>query len=257
MKNFKYVPTNCPSCDSVLEWSKTGVDLYCVNDDCWDKKLYQMDHYLVSHDVEEMTYTTLHTIGVFELEELYELNDFDLIEIDGIGPKKAQTIMTQIKNTLTTTPDKLLKSFGIHGVGSTASKDICDHFDAFDHIWDASQEDFENIGGIGSITSESLVIGLKRVRGFYDFLLGQGLSFQTQDVTLKGKVFTLTGKSDIKRNDITKMIVAQGGCVKGVSKSSSYVVTNDVTSKSGKMKKAHQYGIEILSYDQLYEMIGA
>ena len=28
------VPTHCPTCKSVLDWSDTETDLYCINDDC-------------------------------------------------------------------------------------------------------------------------------------------------------------------------------------------------------------------------------
>lgn len=255
-KNTVKLPSWCPSCHAELSWSDSHIHLVCTSDDCYDKKLYHMENFLLSLGVEEMTYNTLLTIGVQDIPDLYELSDFELIEIDGIGPKKAQTILTQIKNTLITTPDKLLKSFGLDGVGNTSSKDITDKYESFEDLFDVSMVDFMTINGIGIITAKNLVEGLKKFRGLYDFLKEKGLTFQVMDTSMKGVIFTLTGKSDIKRNDLTKMITSQGGSVKGVSKSSSYVVTNDTSSTTGKMKKAIQHNIKVITYDELYDMLG-
>ena len=254
------IPTQCPSCGVDLCLSESGVDIMCMNFDCFDKKLYQVEHYLDSHGVEEMSYATLKLIGITDIRDLYNLHDFELIEMDGIGPKKASTILTQIQNTLKTSPDNLLRSFGINGIGRTASKDITDRW-SLNELFTLRDEEFKQLDGIGDVLSKNLVNGLIDNKGLYEFLLSAGLTFKEQGDTLKGVYFTLTGKSDIKRNDLQKMIVEQGGMVKSVTKKTSYVVTNNITSKTGKMKKSHNYiskgqDIKIITYPELYELLG-
>ena len=56
------------------------------------------------------------------------------------------------------------------------------------------------------------------------------------------------------RNELKAFIESQGGKVaSAVSGSTSYLINNDVTSTSGKNKKAQQLGIAIISEDDFLE----
>ncbi len=245
----------CPSCDNTLVWTNTKVDLICDNPKCAAQVLCKIEHFLVSHDVEEMGIPTIKQIGVDSIEDLFELDEFDLIGLDGIGSRKSSIILNQIKKVLKTTPDKLLKSFGVSGIGGTISKVLIDKWD-FDTLFTLTEADFISIDGIGDILASNIVIGLQNNIKLYKYLLSKGLVFKEQSTSLKGTIFTFTGKSEFKRNDLIKMVDSVGGSVKGISKKTNYLVTNDVDSQSGKAKKARQYGIEIITYDNLMEMIG-
>lgn len=250
------IPKHCPSCGEVLGETSTGVDLLCHNEDCPDRILFKIEHFLLAHDVEEVTYVTLKRLGVTCIEDLYTLNEFDISSIEGMGMKRAKTILEQIDKTLKTTPEKLLQSFGIAGIGSTVSKDIIGRFQDFDKLFDLTVDDFIGVNGIGRVLAGNLVHYLKKYKGLYQFLLGKGLKFEEKESNkLQGKLLTLTGKSDINRNDLTKMIVANGGIVKGISKNVDLLVTNDINSNSSKTKKAKQYGIEIITYEDLLNII--
>ena len=69
----------------------------------------------------------------------------------------------------------------------------------------------------------------------------------------EGLTFVVTG--DVhhykNRNELKAYIESQGGKVTGsVSKSTSYLINNDVTSTSGKNQKAHQLGTPIQFIDK-------
>lgn len=56
------------------------------------------------------------------------------------------------------------------------------------------------------------------------------------------------------RNELKAYIQSQGGKVTGsVSKSTSFLINNDVTSTSSKNAKAQQLGIPIISEDEFIE----
>ncbi|MDX9691800.1 MAG: helix-hairpin-helix domain-containing protein [Acholeplasmataceae bacterium] len=252
-----YIPTACPSCNTPLVWSKTETDLYCPNTEgCSGQSLYRIENFLLSHEVEEITSTTIKKLGVNTIEELYDIDDFDIAGIEGMGLKRAQVILKELEKTLNTTPEKLLKSFGIPGVGKTLSEMIMNNVGSFDELFTMTIDDFITLDGVGSVLADNIVHGLRKNKGLYNFLKDRGLKFQEKMSTnLQGKVFTLTGKSDINRNDLTKMINQHGGMVKGISKSVDYLVTNDINSTSNKTKKAKEYGTKIISYDDLMEML--
>ena len=69
----------------------------------------------------------------------------------------------------------------------------------------------------------------------------------------QGLTFVITG--DVhhfkNRNELKAYIEAQGGKVaSAVSRSTSFLINNDVTSTSGKNKKAQELGIPIISEDE-------
>ena len=72
----------------------------------------------------------------------------------------------------------------------------------------------------------------------------------------QGLTFVVTG--DVhhykNRNELKAYIQSQGGKVTGsVSKSTSFLINNDVTSTSSKNAKAQQLGIPIISEDEFIE----
>ena len=75
----------------------------------------------------------------------------------------------------------------------------------------------------------------------------------------EGLTFVITG--DVhhfkNRNELKAYIESQGGKVTGsVSKSTSFLINNDIESTSGKNKKAQQLQIPIISEDDFIERFG-
>ncbi len=172
------LPTNCPDCDTLLEWSDTGVDLYCTNSECPGRMLYRLENFLLSNGVEEVTATTLKTLEITSFQHLIALDELDISSRDGFGASRATTIITQIKRIYRTSPANLLKSFGITGVGKTMSAEIALCFDNFDDIFTAIAEDFMEIEGIGSIMATRLVDELPEYIELYNMMQLKGLSFK-------------------------------------------------------------------------------
>jgi DNA ligase (NAD+) len=249
--------TYCPSCETRLATTASGVDLVCPNPVCEGRVLYKLENFLLANGVEEVTATTIKKLGVNSIIELMELDDMDLMGIEGFGASRISTIINQIKRVYQTTPAQLLKSFGITGLGKTMSADLLSHYTLDDLIEGLPEEYYLKIDGIGEVMAERISQEVPQYREVYDYLIENGLTFEekTGDA-LKGKKVVLTGRSEIKRGELTKLIEAQGGLVKGMSKSVDMLFTNSPNSTTSKMKKAKEYGIEINSYDVLYDILG-
>ncbi len=254
---FDSTPIVCPSCDGRLTLSSTLVDKFCFNDDCEGKELYWIENFLLSNGVEEMSVSTLKKLEFGGIFNLLVLDEFDISVQEGFGSSRASTIVKQIKKIYNTTPANLLRSFGITGCGNTMSAEIVHHFDGnFESIFGATKEEFMSIEGIGHKMAERLIDELPDHRNLYDFLSERGLTFaEKEGDSLKGKKITLTGKSEIKRNELKKAIEAQGGMVKGISKGVDFLFTNSPESTTTKMKKAKEHGITIMPYEELYKIL--
>jgi DNA ligase (NAD+) len=117
---------------------------------------------------------------------------------------------------------------------------------------------FAHIDGIGPEKSAQFVLWFRNERNLarYRRLLTK-LTVTTPDISASGDkcaglTFVITG--DVhhykNRNELKAYIESQGGKVaSAVSGSTSYLINNDVTSTSGKNKKAQQLGIPIISED--------
>lgn len=251
MKNYDFVITNCPSCNGKLIWE--GVDLVCGNIDCYDSKVRQIAHFFKTLGAEFFTETTVRNLGINSIEEAYELDELDIAGIEGFGIKKAEQIYFEIQKTLKTTPDKLLAAFGISGIGNTLATPILNKYD-FNELF--TVESIDDIEGVGEILSNNLVNNINNFKKLYEFLKEKGLEFIKKEKTnISGMVFTLTGKMPMKRDLITQMIVKKGGMVKGISKSTNYLVTDDPNSGSAKNKKAQSYGTKIIDFEGLMKLI--
>ena len=93
--------------------------------------------------------------------------------------------------------------------------------------------------------------------------LSKEFTFKTEDkksshIDLSGKVFVITGNLNhyVNRDELVSEIESLGGKVSGsVSKKTSYLINNDISSQSGKNKKAINLGIPIISENDFVKMI--
>jgi DNA ligase (NAD+) len=242
----------CPSCgNDKLELN--GVDVMCTNKDCYDSKVRQIAHYLKTMGADYITETTIRNLGVSSIEDMYELDELEIAGIEGFGIKKAEQVYYEIQKTLKATPDKLLAAFGISGIGKTLAPVILNRY-KFEDLFEV--ESIENVDGVGEILSPNFVNTINNFKPLYEYLLTKGLTFmKTEKSSISGLVFTLTGKMPMKRDVITRMITAKGGSVKGISKSTNYLVTDDPNSGSAKNKKAQSFGTKIIDFETLMELI--
>lgn len=253
-KNFEELK-NCVSCGSELVLSETGVDLYCINDDCRGKKLHKVAYFAKTMGMENITYNTLDNLNILSVEDLYKITEDGIVIKIGFGIKKAETILNEVIKSLEVDAYKLLAAFGIKNVGNTISKDILARH-GFNDLFSLTEEDFKKIDGIGNVVAKELVKGLQDNLNLYENLLTLGLRFKEKDVMLQGKVFCLTGNGNMPRNSYIEMIEGLGGNFKSsMSKKVDILVAPDPDTNTGKMQKARSYGIKVIGYEELDEML--
>ena len=257
------IPHNCPSCGEGL--SPIGVDLVCKNPECGSKTDKRIEHFLVRMGAENITRKTFKKIGVKSIEDLYTLDELEISTYDGFGVKRGEQICREIDKTLTTTPEKFISALGIPLIGRSVSKLVVDYLkpqcENEDHLMERvfmiHPDELMKIDGIGEAIAHSWFKNIRRYgESLLSYLESHGLRWESQTASsITGLIFTLTGKGNMSRNAIQTMIVSNGGIVKGISKKTNMLVTNNVDSTSTKAKKARQYGVDIISYEQLMEML--
>lgn len=256
------IPDYCPSCDHDLVMK--GVDLVCPNENCISRSFKHVDHFLRTMGAENITEKTLIKLGLDTIESCYTITDFEIAKYEGFGMKRGRQIVNEIEKTLVTTPDRFIRALGIPHVGKTFSKSVYDHFrpqcqndDHFmEKAWNLTPSQLEEIDGIGEITANYYFKNIRAVgEGLFSFLINKGLQWEQVANNLAGLTFCMTGKGPFGRKEMQLMIEKKGGTVRSMSKQVSFLVVADRDTQTGKAKKARNYGIEIINYEDLMEML--
>ncbi len=203
-----------------------------------------------------------------------------LMEKDGWGEKSWNNLLDAIDDARHTDLQHFLYALNIPLLGNDLSKKLSKY-------WNGSIEAFEAfVRSVGTTDATAAVdqltqidgVGLEKASNIAEWCLGlnrdseaynrfinliEALSFKETSVTaeqsLNGMTFVITGSVNIYKNrdEFKASVEARGGKVAGsVSNKTSYLVNNDVTSTSGKNKKAKELGVEIISEEDFIAKFG-
>lgn len=278
-----HIPEACPVCKAATEVvtsSASGTKtLHCTNPDCPAKQLRKFARFVSKEGVNidgmsEQTLAKFINLGwVKDYADLFHLRDhaLEMSQLDGFGEKSVGNLLRAVESARNVEARRLLYALSIPLCG----QDVCNRLlaaypleelvslaegrtDPASLFDGRPEEKLALVPGIGPEKSASFVKWFAdgRHQEMYDRLKGE-LTVSQPDQSAKGDrcqglTFVVTG--DVhhykNRNELKAYIESQGGKVTGsVSKSTSFLINNDVTSTSGKNQKAHQLGTPIISED--------
>ncbi|MCH5307705.1 MAG: NAD-dependent DNA ligase LigA [Prevotella sp.] len=278
-----FVPNECPVCHasaeiSVSETSGTKT-LHCTNDDCPAKQLRKFARFVSKEGmnidgISEQTLAKFINLGwVSEYADIYNLRNHirELSLMEGFGEKSASNIMRSIDKSRNVEAHRLLYALNIPLCGLDVCKRLLSTYTLDELVSEATRQSidlftqqaepediFAHINGIGPEKSAQFVRWFRNDNNLarYQRLL-PNLTVIMPDISPQGDLcagltFVITG--DVhhykNRNELKAYIESQGGKVaSAISGSTSFLINNDVTSTSGKNKKAQQLGIPIISED--------
>ena len=119
----------------------------------------------------------------------------------------------------------------------------------------AGVEELGEIEGIGDVIAGDFAAYFANERNLQQYeelasMLEIIKSEKSSEQDLAGMTFVITGSLETyaNRDELKNEIEARGGKVAGsVSKNTTYLINNDITSNSGKNKKAKELGVPIIS----------
>ena len=261
------MPTRCPVCGAEVKEDDEQAAVKCTGAECPAQLSRRIIHYAsrAAMDIEGLSEARIELLlkeGLIKNQaDLYSLNVQDVAQLERMGEKSAQNLITAIENSKGRGLAKVLFALGINLIGQKAAKVLAQNFKNIDEIAEASREQLTAIYDFGDKMADSLMSWMSSEQGrdLVEKLKAAGVSFEsleekTLDV-LKGQTFVVTGTlSRYKRDEITALIEKLGGKVSGsVSKKTSYVVAGE--DAGSKLKKANELGIPVLSEDDFEKMI--
>lgn len=266
------IPRVCPVCGSpatvdVSEVSGTQV-LRCSNDECAARKLKKFTRFVSRQacDIDGISESTLARFinegWISNNADIYRLVSHrdEIAQLEGFGEKSADNLVASITKARKVNDVRLLYALSIPLVGQDVVKRLLGAYpldQLVEMAVNAESEDvFSSIDGIGPEKSSSFVRWFQNEtnRKDYEDLLGEievvSTKIKAEGNRCEGLTFVVTG--DVyqykNRNELKAYIESQGGKVTGsVSKSTKFLINNDVNSTSSKNTKAKSLGIPILS----------
>jgi DNA ligase (NAD+) len=260
------IPDNCPSCGgkTTIKNDNGTETLVCENPDCPAKNIKSFSLFVSRNamNIDGMSEATIEKFVdrgfIRNYTDFYKLSRFrnEIVTMEGFGERSYNNIMDAIEASKKVTVAAFIYALGIPGVGVQNAKLIAKHFDEEpERIKTAGIEELSEVEGIGEVIAGDFAAYFANPKNveLYDELVSL-LSFEKSAVSeeqdLAGKTFVITGSLNTyaNRDELKAEIESRGGKVAGsVSKNTSYLINNDITSNSGKNKKAKELGVPIIS----------
>ena len=265
-------PTTCPDCGSPLVKKKGHlVDLFCPNANCTSKiinKIFYFAHVLEIDGFGKTIINKFYEAGFLKsIPDIYKLKDHrdELVALDRMGETSVDNLLEEIEKSKNQKFYKIVAALGIPNVGEKIAKMITKKYNNLDKLNNVTSIDLAYIDGIGMEIANNIY---GYFHNPYSLSVARelerlGVNMADEEVLeenddLNGMTFCITGALSITRDRYISLIEGCGGkVVSGVTKKTSYLVTNDANSKSKKSVTAKQLNIPIISERQLLKMCSA
>jgi NAD-dependent DNA ligase len=237
-----------------LDWNENGIELITLTetDDQKLKKNISFFEILEADNVSEGVITQLWDAGYKTISDILNLTTSDMEKIDRFGKRKAKIVYDSIQKSVTNVQlSKLQHATGIFkGLGSKKLVLL------EDFVTKPTIDQVMAIEGFAEISAKSYIDSYDE---FFDFIkdlpitISEKVEVVKTGTDLEGKQFVFTG---VRRKDLEEAIESRGGKIGGsVSKNTTHLVMKAIGSGSSKEKKATELGIEVITVEQLEDLL--
>lgn len=237
-----------------IDWNEAGIELITLTetDDQRLKKIISFFEILEADFVGEGVIAQLWEAEYKTISAILNLTTADLEKIDRFGRKKAQIVFDSVQKSVTGVQlSKLQHATGIFKNMGSKKLVLLEHFVERPNI-----EDVIKIDGIGEILAHEYIDSYDI---FFDFIKDLPVTIVEKveavkvGADLEGKSFVFTG---VRRIDLESDIESRGGKISsGVSKTTTHLVMKAIGSGSSKEKKAIELGVQVITIEQLEELL--
>jgi DNA ligase (NAD+) len=259
------IPTECEHCGSKL--INDGTHLYCPNPDCFGTQIHHILKWISVQNIMHLARSTILKLWdeeiVREIKDLYTLKMEDVAGIPGFG-SGFQRVLDEINKSRKVSLANFIAGMDFDGIGRRVVQPIIDKYDlkTLEEFNSLSLEQLEDVSGIANLTAIDIKTAFEtsydtmKELNQYVKIEGEKAGSKVSGGKLKGKSFAFTGALPIKRTELEKLVIENGGTIgSSVSKNLFALVTNDIGSGSSKAEKAKKLGIQVLSGDEFLNMI--
>ena len=263
------MPQICPECQNPVVKEDNEVAYKCVNPNCPAILRENFIHF-VSRDAMNIEGLGPSVVSMLldnnlinDVADLYKLTTEELLNLDRIGAKSAENLISAIEKSKQAGLNRLLFALGIRFVGVKAANILANHFKSMKALTKSSLEDLLAINEIGTKIAQSIIAYFNKQENLMllDKLSEVGVNMTAKTIermeqeNFQDKIFVLTGNLEsFNRKEASLLIEQFGGKVSSaVSKKTDFVVAG--TEAGSKLTKAQELGINIISEEEFKNMM--
>ena len=259
------IPDVCPSCNTKLNLD--GPFLRCINGMSCKKQLFGFFEHFVSRkamNIEGLGYKiNKHLINlgyVKEVSDLFKLKKYEseLKSLEGFGEKSIDNLFDSIEASRSPTLEMFINSLGIPEVGETTASSLARYFKTFEKLRLANFDALMQMDNIGEVVARHIVTFFEQDPIGINSLLEE-LSIQdfvvSEDSHLDNLKIVITGSfENFSRDELKQLIKQRGGIPSSsVSSKTDYLIIGE--NAGSKLKKATEFGIELITEDKLSDFL--
>jgi len=262
------MPTHCPLCGTEVVKPEGEVMHRCPNRACPSRGLETLINWVsAAMDIEgvgEQFVRRLWKEGLLRsMPDLYRLTPEQLTEVDGYGEISAGNAAEAIQQSKGQPFFRVLFGLNIPDVGWVTAQNLARHFGTVDRLADASQEEIQDVEGIGPERAEAITewfsdednLSLVAELGELGLTLEAGEAERPVEGRLTGQTYVITGTlAGWTREEATRALEELGAKVGGsVSKKTAGLVVGE--EPGSKLAKAQAAGVPILDEAAFTELL--
>lgn len=273
-KEYNITEHACPSCGGRITNNADQTEQFCTNPNC-PAQLMRSLEFFASRDVMDIRGLGPNLVELFiargwlkSLPDIYKLKDHraEMEQLEGMGPKQVEKLLNAIEASKNNDIDRLIKGFGIPGVGRHIGKELARKYTSIWEIGNLNISDLAQLEGVGEISATEIVKYFHEPGNIalLKELYSAGVNFHSRSYSdpssaatsapLSNLTFVITGTlPTMKREDAAAMIEKNGGKVSGsVSKKTSYLLAGEAA--GSKLDKAKALNIPVITEAELLAM---
>ena len=262
---------NCPECGTTLERNDGEAQHFCPNEsNCPPQIKGKLEHFIArkAMNIDGMGSETIELLFsnhlVKNVADFYNLKYEDLIKLERLADKSVRNILDGIEASKNVPFERVLFALGIRYVGETVAKKLAYALKNLDALLSASFEELTAIDEIGDRIAQSIRDYFSKLENLeiLSKLQNAGLQFEVQQMeaagdALVGASIVVSGVFErMSRDELKALIESYGGKNAGsISAKTTYVVAGENMGPA-KLEKAQKLGVQILSEQEFYELLG-
>lgn len=261
------LPVVCPVCGSALDLSPNHMHLTCTNEFCSSRASGTIAKWCAINGIKELGLTTIEKIqeqGFFSsigsmYAQIDDQSECNKTMFKQLG-KNWLNIIKELEVHREMSLAKFIAGYNIAGIGEKQVQKVIDfysikEFEGF--FWSDSSQRFV-CDGIGAVLSQKLSKGLEVNKADMEETI-KHIRIIKQELavgSLTGKSFCFTGAMEYKRKDLQDMVTAQGGTnLDSVTKNLTYLVCENLDTKSNKYKNAIKYNVKCITLKEFMQLL--
>lgn len=240
-------PTNCPCCDSILEWSND--QLYCRNTGCLSSVQKKIEHFASTMKIKGLGPSTIEKLALSIVDDIYDMSLED-ITVCLKSEKMASKLYDEINISRSKSLNHVLPALGIPLIGKSATDKLSSVVTSLFDINEVTCKE----AGLGEKATFNLLDWLNKNDPYtlpfsFEFEKKLQNNKTSQVVCISGKLTSYSTKSEAQVELEKLGFVVKSSLTKDVT-----ILVNESGKETSKTLKARESGVLIVT--NLKEFIG-